>query len=74
MLTVNICNEGRKESIFFCIIFVVQMFCYKHAFLLQSDFCLCVSVCARFLKDLISVNLFTYKGSLPKKQILNPKE
>lgn len=35
MLTVNICNEGSIIMfIFFCIIFIFQIFCNKHALLL----------------------------------------
>ena len=42
MLTINMYNDGRKKSIFFCIIFMVQILCYKHAISFTIRFlCLC---------------------------------
>lgn len=74
MLTVNIYNEGsRIMFIFFCMVFVFQTFCSKHALLLWSAF---MFVCMlQFLRDfLLSVDLFTLKCNLLEKQILSPKE
>lgn len=72
MLTVNICNEGSRIMfiLFSCLFSVINNYS-------SYDQIVCVYVCvcvSKFLRDLLSMDLFTLDDSLLKKQILIPKE